>query len=1636
MNAFLSLFSRQVSELALISDLWRDSIRPGLFWIVALAALLPVLPSSAADLPPLPPPPAPRSATNSNRLPPSLRRAAASTNAPANATNAAAAPAEEKPATTRAENKPTLPKFELLNGDRVVFLGDTLIEREQSYGYVEARLTVRWPTNNITFRNLGWSADTLTGRSRVSFDWSKPESEWFANLKSQIAAVKPTVAFLGYGMASSFDGEAGLPKFKSDLRKLMDAIQEIAGEKKVRFVLLGPVRHEDLGAPWPNPAAHNQQLESYSKATAEVAKERGTYFVNLFDPFGDAMKRRFVQPYTDNGIHLNAFGYSRLADELERQLRLYPLSYRVGVEQGGTLRPGSDASLVSGMSRTTNYIKFTLQETTLPFPRTTDDPNARLLDTTAPPNMMQFQKLAPGRYTLKIDGVEYLYFTEREAARRRDIDIGPSLLQVERLRRTILKKNELFFHRWRPQNQTYLFGFRKYEQGQNAREIPQFDPLVAAEEAKIAELRKPVKHVFEVVRLGDTPPDFVDDKASNESRVSGEFKKQLVALDKRDNKDEKTFPFTPQPLPVFQTDTNIEITLFAENPQLAKPIQMNFDARGRLWVASSSVYPQIEPGQKADDKILILEDTDGDGKADKSTVFADGLLIPTGVEPGDGGCYVGQSTELLHLRDTNNDGKADRKRIVLSGFGTEDTHHILHTLRWGFDGQLYMNQSIYIHTHTETPHGVVHLNSGGILNLRPNTMELDVFMKGLVNTWGHQFDEYGQSFATDGAGGGQSTGIHYVVPGAEYLTYAGSRRILGSITPGNYPKFASLEIIYSDHFPKDWQGNIVTCDFRANRVVRFAVSEDGSSYTAKDMPDLLRTTNTTFRPIDVKLGPDGALYIADWSNPIINHGEVDFRDPRRDHVHGRIWRVTYKGGALHPKPKYHLTQTPELFAELLSPNSFNRQQTRRVLTERGTNILEDLKQWTAAQTAEKPLLEALWMFQSINVVEPDLLKKLLAAKDGRVRAAATRVLSAWQKRLDGSLDLIAERIADDHPRVRLEALRAIARNSSARSAELALSVLDKPMDSFLDYALWLTINDLAKPWLEAVQSGAWKTEGRERQFEFGLKAVESSLAAPVLAKFLKTQPLTRDGKGGWIELIGQAGGPDELRLLLDQLIAGGFDDAASLRALSALSEARRLRSATPAGDLSGIEKLLANGQENIQTGAIRLAGQWKLANLTPALLKRAGEANNSVESRQAAFASLRDIGGGEVLSGLRSLAGKSSAAPIRRQAIVTLTSLDAEGAARDAIELLNTTADENESLNLWRSLLDVKGAGAAITKALPSKGVPPVMAKAGMRAAREGGRKEQALVVALAQSAGLEAPAPEFSQWEFLGLASRALSEGDASRGEMIYRRAGLACQTCHAIGGAGGKVGPDMSSLGASAPLDYIIESILVPNAKVKEGYHSVVVQTKSDQDISGVLVRETTEELIVRNAANQEISIAKNDIKSRTTGGSLMPAGLVDTLTNPERMDLFRFLSELGKPGPFDASKGNVARAWKLYRPGKSQKKLAEEKIVSGDLKSADWTPAYTTVDGRLLKEDLAGAETIYAATRLQLAKASAVPLKFEGLAGGTIWIDGKPIKSGSEVSAELSAGPHTIVLKAEPKKLGEHLRVEAQEGTFLAN
>ncbi len=589
----------------------------------------------------------------------------------------------------------------------------------------------------------------------------------------------------------------------------------------------------------------------------------------------------------------------------------------------------------------------------------------------------------------------------------------------------------------------------------------------------------------------------------------------------------------------FQLAEGLEVNLYAADPMLAKPIQMNFDAQGRLWVATSEIYPHVKPGQAANDKILVIEDADGDGTAEKTSIFAEGLLIPTAVEPGDGGAYVANSTELLHLADTDGDGRADKRRVMLSGFGTEDTHHIIHTFRWGPDGMMYFNQSIYIHSHIETPYGVRRLNSGGIWRFRPETMELEVFACGLCNPWGHVFNRSGQSFATDGAGG---EGINYVFPGVTMFTYAGAKKISHGLNPGS-PKHCGLEVISGRHFPEDWQGSLITNDFRAHRVCRFVVTESGAGYTSREQPEIIKTTHAAFRPIDVKMGPDGALYIADWYNPIIQHGEVDFRDERRDHTHGRIWRVTVKDRPLVERPRLVEAPIADLLDALLAPEDFTRLHAKLQLKAHGAKkVVPQLAAWVAGldDTLEQydyARLEALWTYQALDVVEPKLLEALLRSPEHEVRAAATRVLCAWRDDIPHVAGLLAAQVDDEHGRVRLEAVRALAELHTAQAAELAMRALDRPVDRFLDHALWLTARDLTDSWLPALQAGRLDCDGNAKHLTYLLQSAGSPAVVEPLMQLLASGQLPPDRQESVLVLVAALGGEDHLRTVFDMAMA-------------------------------------------------------------------------------------------------------------------------------------------------------------------------------------------------------------------------------------------------------------------------------------------------------------------------------------------------------------------------------------------------------------------------------------------------------------------------------------------------------------------
>ena len=1123
-----------------------------------------------------------------------------------------------------------------------------------------------------------------------------------------------------------------------------------------------------------------------------------------------------------------------------------------------------------------------------------------------------------------------------------------------------------------------------------------------------------------------------------------------TALAQRDLKD------IPDPDPEverrsFLVADGFEVNLFAADPLLSKPIQMNFDARGRLWVASSEVYPQIEPGQPATDKILILEDKDGDGRADTTSVFADGLLIPTGVEPGDGGAYVANSTELLFLKDTDGDGKADSRTVMLSGFGTEDTHHILHTLRWGEDGLLYFNQSIYIHSHIETPWGPRTLNGGGIWQFRPESRQLKVFAHGWVNPWGHHEDAWGASFATDGAGG---EGINYVVPGAYYTTAPDAVRILPGLNPGS-PKYCGLEVLSGRHLPDDWQGNLITNDFRANRVCRFVLSDDGSAFAAREQTELLKTTHGAFRPIDVKMGPDGAIYVADWYNPIIQHGEVDFRDPRRDHTRGRIWRITAKDRPRVERPKLVGASIESLLDALKSPEEWTRHFAKRVLKERGANeVRPKLAEWVNALDPTSPgfehdRLEALWTYQSLDAPEPDLLASVLASPDARARAAACRVVPHWTAGLGDPLALLAPLADDENPRVRLEAVRALAGLDDPSAVTASLRALDRPIDKFLDYALWLTCRETQARWLPLLQAGKLNFGGDARKLTFALSATGSGeVVGPLLAS-LREGRIAEADRGATIRLIAAVGDASALGSLLDMALTNTTDAVEKRAILDGIADASRSRKMTPTGDAGRLGDLLDSEDENVRTAATRAVGALHLERLRDRLDLRHPERASEFA---AALETLSELGGPESLEALDGFA-RALPVPQRTSAIIALAALDPGRAAAHALRTLSIVNGPDvlgaaQAHALVAGLLGRKGGSAALaeeTARLGAGDLPTDAAKLAIRAARASGRDESALIAALARAGNVPAGPVALTEAEMRATVADVLAQGDPARGESVFRRAEMQCLNCHAIAGAGGQVGPGLESIGASAPVDYLVDSLLQPGKAVKEGYHAATVATDDGRVVTGIKLRDNDREIALRDADGREIVLPANTVEEKRDAGSLMPVGLTETLTRGEFLGLVRFLSELGKVGPFAVGKDRVVRRWEVLRddPDAARKVLYLRGGFGGDkLARAGfaWQPAYSTVAGVLPRADIP-AQTHMASPgqpssrivrcRIEVTTGGKVGIrhnasKVPGPVRHALWIDDGPDTPFVEQEVDLAPGIHTLTFLLRDAE-GPPLRVE---------
>jgi len=672
----------------------------------------------------------------------------------------------------------------------------------------------------------------------------------------------------------------------------------------------------------------------------------------------------------------------------------------------------------------------------------------------------------------------------------------------------------------------------------------------------------------------------------------------------------------------------LKVNLFASEekfPDLANPVQMSWDNKGRLWVAVMPSYPHWKPKEEMNDKIIILEDTDGDGEADKCIVWADKLHVPTGLEHWNGGLLVGQQPDLMFLKDTDGRGKANYRERVLHGIDSADTHHALNSFVIDGGGALYFQEGTFHHTQVETPWGPPVRNANaGAYRFEPRTFKFETYINyGFANPHGHVFDRWGQDFITDGTGN------------VNYFAGPFSGRIEYPSRHSGYQPFfkqktrpcAGTEILSSQMFPPEFQGNYLNANvITFQGILRYRMFEQGSGFGAEELEPIVSSTDPNFRPSDVKIGPDGAIYFSDWHNPIIGHMQHNLRDPNRNRTYGRVYRVVYEKGAISKAPKIDGATIPELLSALQNPEDRVRYRARLELSKHKTDeVIAATADWVSKLDKKDPnyehhMLEGLWLHQNHNTANRDLLKKVLASPDHRARAAATRVLCYQRELISDALEIMKELAKDKHPRVRLEAVRAASFFNAPDAVEVTLIAAEQQTDYYLDYAMKETKRTLEPYWKAALAKGTTIPVTSDAGIRFFLRNISNeALLKAKKSKDVYNEILLRNGlqdniRRDAVTQLAKLETKAEMRVLLDAI--SRIDEQKEARDEAVIFDLVRLLTSRGPKELTlaraEIEKLATNAKQPVvrQIGYVSLINvdgdsdkAWTLANRSVASLR-------------------------------------------------------------------------------------------------------------------------------------------------------------------------------------------------------------------------------------------------------------------------------------------------------------------------------------------------------------------------------------------------------------------------------------------------
>jgi putative heme-binding domain-containing protein len=947
-----------------------------------------------------------------------------------------------------------------------------------------------------------------------------------------------------------------------------------------------------------------------------------------------------------------------------------------------------------------------------------------------------------------------------------------------------------------------------------------------------------------------------------------------------------------------------QVEVVAAEPDIVNPVAMTFDERGRIWLTESLEYPRHAPGPGRD-RVKVLEDTDGDGKADRFTVFADGLNIPSGIAVGHGGVWVANSPDILFLRDRDGDGKADAREVVATSFGRFDTHELPNSLTWGPDGWLYGWNGVFNPSKVVSKNGKTYSFTCAIFRIHPRTRVFEVWCEGTSNPWGIAIDPEGSFFASACV----IDHLWHLVESGYYLRQGGPYPSftwpMGSIVNHQHQKAAYCGIHYFDSpaYPADYRGRLYMGNIHGNCVNVDVLERNGSTYRAKPAPDFLSANDAWFMPVSQKTGPDGCLYILDWYDRYHCYQDAN-RDPAGiDRNKGRLYRVRYRGAPRRVGFDLAGSSDQQLIERLASPNVFDRDTAQRLLIERfSPSIRDKLEKLVLDASAERRArMHGLWTLVGADPLEQRFHLALLAHPDATFRAWGVRAAANA-----GTVETpIRERVIalarDPSPDVRLQVAIAARKIERVEPIPVLLEVLSAANDDpVIPHIVWQNLHPLLG----------------DRGDQFGALLTPAAIAnSPALARLMPRlieRMLARpDARMAPITAI--------VRSLIDHPPRALIQPASEAIVLlaghiqSGAISGERLK-ALRAGLESALHAIVAHvGEHPLGVEAILLAASWH----DPEALREARRdfVTPGVPERLR-IALLDDLiaaHDAEIWQALTTVLHnrQRNSAEFRGRVVAALGRLDDPHVSDFVIDQYASLEPDLQPSAIV--LLTQRAAWSkALLDAVASKRIPSsVLNATQLRRLQES--RDPAILHRVKAVWGTVRDRRN-PQRERVAQDIRTLlgtTPGNAVAGQAVFKKL---CAQCHKIYGEGQDVGPEITSNGRN-DFEQLLSNVFDPSLVIGPGYQATIVATTDGRVITGLLVEDGTDRVILKLQGGSLETVPRSRVDElKTSPVSLMPEEIEKQLSPQEIADLCAFLC-LDKP-PSDPAAKPLPGAGRIMR------------------------------------------------------------------------------------------------------------------------